>query len=440
MLGSVEKSFVAFMYAGALISSVSAETIRVRFKPSTYLSVACEESSMSLPLLMRSRSISSVTAVMPSSSAQVGCSIITVRSVNINHCEVTRSDSFVNTEGVLVEDPLQCPAFEVEICYSLGIGSRGRHTGPVGAEDHLGGEALEVEVPVVIGELMWGESGDLDPDVGAHERDKGCGFVPPAAPAVGEDYGEVGEVADDVLDQGRVGVAVRRTREDTRAAVEDYGEAFPFAVGVGRVEHTVVGGEGPMDGMDLESDRAELDLALQLVYQREVQVRVEVRHEVEAFGVMGEERDQVLHGLYACGLRAVLAEKNCDVHALALHVVVETLRDESAFLIVELEQRRRAVLGCPLPPGLFQGRETRGVDVSVYQRDPVQQAGTQSTASTGTTTGLARRPSRCPAPPLCTSLRGRTSRRDAASSRAPASSVCERPKLPEGARALSLRR
>src|SRR5215217_4060308 len=214
------------MYAGALISSVSAETIRVRFNPSTYLSVACEESSMSLPLLMRSRSISSVTAVMPSSSAQVGCSIITVRSVNINHCEVTRSDSFVNTEGVLVEDPLQCLAFEVEIGDNLGVGAWAWHAGPVGAEDHLPGEALEVEVSVVIGELMWGESGDLDPDVGAHERDKGCGVVPPAAPAVGEDHGEVGEVAGDVLDQGRVGVAVRRTGEDTCAAVENDGRGW----------------------------------------------------------------------------------------------------------------------------------------------------------------------------------------------------------------------
>src|SRR5215213_11280052 len=125
------------MYAGALINSVSAETIRVRFKPSTYLSVACEESSMSLPLLMRSRSISSVTAVMPSSSAQVGCSIITVRSVNINHCEVTRSDSFVNAEGVFAEDLLEYLVFEVEIGDSLGVGSWPWHAGPVGAEDHL---------------------------------------------------------------------------------------------------------------------------------------------------------------------------------------------------------------------------------------------------------------------------------------------------------------
>src|SRR5215213_5037681 len=256
---------------------------------------------------------------------------------------------------------------------------------------------------------MWREAGDLDPDVGAHERDKGCGVVPPAASAVGEYYGEVGEVAGDVLDQGRVGVAVRRTREDTRAAVEDDGEAFPFAVCVGRIEHPVIGGEGPMDGMDLEPYCAEFDLALQLVYHREVQVRVEVGHELEAFGVIGQEWDQVLHGLYACRLRAVLAEKDCDVHALAFHVVVETLRDEGAFLVVQLVKGRRTVLGRPLPPGLFQGRETRGVDVVVSQRYPVQQS-----------TGPSRGPSRCPAPPLYTSLRGRTSRRDAASSRAPA--------------------
>jgi hypothetical protein len=38
--GNDEKSFVAFMYAGALMSSVSAETIKVRLRPSIYLSVA----------------------------------------------------------------------------------------------------------------------------------------------------------------------------------------------------------------------------------------------------------------------------------------------------------------------------------------------------------------------------------------------------------------
>ena len=97
--------------------------------------------------------------------------------------------------------------------------------------------------------------------------------------------------------------------------------------------------------------------------------------------------DQVLHGLYACGLRAVLAEKDCDVHTLAHHVVVETLRDEGTFLVVKLEKGRRTVLGRPLPPGLFQGRKTRGMDVGVYQRDPVQQ-----------TTGPSRRPSLCPTP------------------------------------------
>jgi len=52
------------MYAGALISSVSAETMSVRFSPSMYLSVACSGSSMSLPLLILSRSASSLTAVL----------------------------------------------------------------------------------------------------------------------------------------------------------------------------------------------------------------------------------------------------------------------------------------------------------------------------------------------------------------------------------------
>jgi hypothetical protein len=51
------------MYAGALISSVSAETVSTRFNPSMYLSVAWEESSMSLPSLILPRSISSVTGI-----------------------------------------------------------------------------------------------------------------------------------------------------------------------------------------------------------------------------------------------------------------------------------------------------------------------------------------------------------------------------------------
>src|SRR5215212_11654992 len=170
---------------------------------------------------------------------------------------------------------------------------------------------------------MWGEAGDLDPDVGAHEGDKGCGVVPPAASAVGEDYGEIREVASDVLDEGGVSVAVRRAWEDARAAVEDSGEALSFAEGVRRIEHPVVRGERAVDGMELQPDGAQRDLTLQFLDERVVQVGVQVRHQAEAVGVMGEEWDQVLHRLDACGLRAVLAEQYRHVYAFGGHVLVE---------------------------------------------------------------------------------------------------------------------
>ena len=107
-----------------------------------------------------------------------------------------------------MQDLRQGFAFEAEVGDSLGVGFRAGDAGPVGAEDHLPCEALEVEVLVVVGELLRGEARDLDLNVGAHQGDEGCGVVPPATPAVGENDGEIGEVADHVLDEGGIGVAV----------------------------------------------------------------------------------------------------------------------------------------------------------------------------------------------------------------------------------------
>ena len=85
-----------------------------------------------------------------------------------------------------------------------------------------------------------------------------------------------------------------------------------------------------------------------------------------------ERRDQVFHGLYACGLRAVLAEEDCDVHAPHGHIVVEALRDEGPLLVVEVvEGHVLAEVLRPLAPLELQGGQTRRVDVGVYQGDAV---------------------------------------------------------------------
>ena len=48
----------------------------------------------------------------------------------------------------------------------------------------------------------------------------------------------------------------------------------------------------------------------------------------------------------------VLAEQYGHVHALAVHIFVEALRDDRPTLVVEPEQGRRPVAGRPVPPRL----------------------------------------------------------------------------------------
>src|SRR5215211_3419674 len=376
MLGSVEKSFVALMYAGALMSSVSAETVSTRFKPSMYLSVACEVSSMSLPSLILSRSISSVTSVtlprfLHSSSHEYNCTVSQIQYLCLSSratCLVgpvyLHAFQFVDSAGVLVEDLREGVSFEAEVGDGLGVGFRAGDPGPVGAEDHLPCQALKVEVLVVVGELFGGKARDLDVDVGAHERDEGRRVVPPAATAVGEDDGEVGEVAGHVLYEGGIGVAVGGPGEDARAAVEDDGEVLRLAVGVGRVEHPVVRGERAVDRVELQPDGAQGDLALQLPYERVVQVRVQVRHQAEAVGVVLEDGEHVFDGLDAGGLRAVLGEQDRDVHTFCGHVLVEAGRDHGPFVVVELQEVFDASLEVPGP--FLQGHLQRGQSGRVY--------------------------------------------------------------------------
>src|SRR5687768_920641 len=94
---------------------------------------------------------------------------------------------FVDLSGVLVQDLVQGVPFEAEVYDSLGVGFRAWRSWPVGTEDHLPCQALEVEVAVVVGELFRGEAGNLDPHVLAHKGDEGGCVVPPAPSAVGED-------------------------------------------------------------------------------------------------------------------------------------------------------------------------------------------------------------------------------------------------------------
>jgi hypothetical protein len=134
--------------------------------------------------------------------------------------------------------------------------------------------------------------------------------------------------------------------------VEDHGKVLSLAEGVCRIEHPVVRAEAAVDGVQLQPDGSQRDLPLQLVHERVVKVRVEVCHEAEAGGVVGENRNQVLDGLYAGRLRTVLAEQYGHVHALAVHKFVEALRDDRSTLVVELEQGGRPVAGRPAPPRL----------------------------------------------------------------------------------------
>src|SRR5712691_8333968 len=53
-------SWAARKYAGALMSSVSAETVRMRLMPSRYVGDMCSRPSTSLPLLMRCSVVASV--------------------------------------------------------------------------------------------------------------------------------------------------------------------------------------------------------------------------------------------------------------------------------------------------------------------------------------------------------------------------------------------
>ena len=75
---------------------------------------------------------------------------------------------------------------------------------------------------------------------------------------------QVAEVVDDVVQLPGVDVAVRGARVDTRPEVDDDRDAALLADRVRLVERPRVDGKAAVHGMDLEGDRAERKLALEL--------------------------------------------------------------------------------------------------------------------------------------------------------------------------------
>ena len=134
----------------------------------------------------------------------------------------------------------------------------------------------------------------------------------------------------------------------------------------------VVGREAGVHRVDLAGDRAEVELAGQLLLDRVVQVRVDVRDQPDPVGVRGQ-REQVLDRLDPGHLGAVLGEQQRDVHALAGQVRVEPGRVDGAVGVVDrVEQPAVAEVLGPGPPGRLERRQPGRVQVHVDQRAAVQ--------------------------------------------------------------------
>ena len=172
------------------------------------------------------------------------------------------------------------------------------------------------------------------------------------APAVGENERELAEVVDDVVQLPRVHVAVRGSRVHARPEVDDDRNAALLADRVRLVERPRIDRKAAVHGVDLESHCAEGQLALELVGHGMMQMWVEVGDQAHAAGVVLHERQDVLDGLDAGHLRAVLGEHEGDVDALLLEVSMEAIRHDQA-LLVERPRRlaRRKAAGPDLPTG-----------------------------------------------------------------------------------------
>src|SRR5215211_1702369 len=110
----------------------------------------------------------------------------------------------VDPQGVAAQHGPEGVVVQVQLGDGPGVGGHAGGAGPVAAEDALAGQAAQVEAREVGGEAGGWEAGEVDPDVGAGQGEEGGGVVPPAAAAVGQDHGEVGDVLDELVDGGGV--------------------------------------------------------------------------------------------------------------------------------------------------------------------------------------------------------------------------------------------
>jgi hypothetical protein len=125
----------------------------------------------------------------------------------------------------------------------------------------------------------------------------------------------VRDLVQHLVDRSRVAVAVDRAGEGAGAGVEHHRDAQLGAALVDEVEHAFGGGEAAVDGVQLDRCRAERELALQLLGDGVVHVRVEVGDQPEAARVVLDQRQQVLDRLGAGHPWAVLAHQQRHVDA-----------------------------------------------------------------------------------------------------------------------------
>ncbi len=161
---------------------------------------------------------------------------------------------------------------------------------------------------------------------------KACWVAPPASSAVREYNDEIGEVAEQWVEQHRVSVGVDRARESRSAAMHDHRQLVLLGPGIGGVQHPVAGLEAAVHRVDLEGDRAECRLPGELAGGRIVKVRVEVGDRVKPRRVLLDQGEHVLDRLDAGHLRAVLGKQQYVVDALASEMLVKLGRQRRTII------------------------------------------------------------------------------------------------------------
>jgi len=143
--------------------------------------------------------------------------------------------------------------------------------------------------------------------------------------------------------------------------------------GVRRVERGVVAAETAVHRVQLQRCCTEVELALQLAGDREVQMGVDVGDRPEAPGVVLDERQQIVELLIAGRLGAVFAEQQGDIHALLGEQRVKRLRARRALGRPDLLQHTgRAELARPGDPGGGQRRQDGDMDVRVDEQVAIE--------------------------------------------------------------------